>query len=161
MSLQKCYLDEYFKCLWVQFRQQMRTKRGRVCIKSSFIHIHLYIRWLLWLCKSIVCSYRLVGEGSTTSSTPDLCTGTFIKKVKLPSSCSFEHGACGYTSTKTGLAWAIRTGKYGYGSNGITAAHGGSGKCKVKWTTGVGLFYDLLLVMITCCIVYVTPTTHV
>ena len=51
--------------------------------------------------------------------------------------------------------WAIRTGKYGYGSLGITAAHGGSGECNMKWTTGVELFYDLLLVMITCCIVYV------
>lgn len=106
-------------------------------------------------CKTTVFPYCLVGEGSTASSTPDFCTGTFIKKVKLPSSCTFEHGACGYTAPKTGLMWAIRTGKYGYGSLGITAAHGGSGECNMKWTTGVELFYDLLLVMITCCIVYV------
>lgn len=86
---------------------------------------------MLWFSKTIVFPYRLVGDGSTTSSTTDFCTGTFIKKVKLPSSCTFEHGACGYTAPKAGLVWAIRTGKFGYGSLGITAAHGGSGECKV------------------------------
>jgi len=87
--------------------------------------------------------YFLVGEGSTTPRTPDFCTGPFIKKVKLPSSCTFENGACGYTAPKTGLVWAIRTGKYGFGSLGITAAHGGSGECKTM-DTGLELYYALM-----------------
>ena len=105
---------------------------------------YIYIYTHLLRCNVLLTlfPYFLVGEGSTASSKPDFCTGTFIKKVKLPSSCTFEHGACGYTAPKTGLVWAIRTGKFGYGSLGITAAHGGSGECKIM-ATGFEL-YDAL-----------------
>jgi hypothetical protein len=65
---------------------------------------------------------------------------TIYAQIRI--SCTFEHGACGYTAPKTGLVWAIRTGKYGYGALGVTAAHGGSGECKIM-ATGFEL-YDAL-----------------
>ena len=69
----------------------------------------------------------LWGETSTIASTIDYCSD-LVQKVKLPSSCDFEHGACGYTAPKRGFSWLIRRGKYGYGSSGISYGHNGSGK---------------------------------